>query len=321
MRWILAVAVIGAWLWWRGDDRHATRANDGGLQTAVLANGFAIYDGHDVVELDRKGKQRKQHRFEHSGDVRLVGTAVGPAAGRIRNRKFELVRVSTGKGSAWGQSARLLCEGAATNDERFAVGWIEGDDGLTFVHGDLKTKRSDETEDLTVEQIGAMTVGRRNWCGIASAQDKIALFWRDSDRLFIGTCTRKKCELPGAVAFDRNQTLLGFGCLRNACLLAARDRSSKTRLMYVTESGAVKWQKPLDTSLLEVSIIGAGENAFAVGYGVEGATNVVRVDRKGAITPIWQGSAAKHAPALAWSRDQLLVAHTGSEPHLVGFPR
>jgi hypothetical protein len=231
------------------------------------------------------------------------------------------VRVSTGKGQVFGKSARMLCEGAATNDERFAVGWLEGDEGVWFVHGETRDRRTDEGAELEFDEPVSIetTADRKNWCGIASAGDLIALFWRDRDRMFIGTCTRKKCGMAAALAFDRSETLLGFGCLRNACLIAARDKAGKARLQYVTESGATKWKLPLETSLLEVSVIGAGADTFAVGYVTGDATHVIRVDRKGGITRLWQGATAKHAPALAWSRDQLLVASAGDGAALLGL--
>ncbi|HEX5064046.1 MAG TPA: hypothetical protein VFV99_31930 [Kofleriaceae bacterium] len=316
-RWLLAAAVIGLWVWWRGD---APAAHDGERHAAVLADGFALYDGHRVVELDRKGKQRKQHVLAHDGELRLVGPSNGPAVAWVESKKVRLVRASTGKGSVWGNSVRMLCEGAATNDERFAVAWLEANDTIWFVHGDTRNKRTDE--QMADEAVGLANADRKVWCGVASAHDLVALFWRDSDRLFIQTCTRKKCSgLPATVSLDRRETLLGFGCVRNACLLGVRDHNGASRLQFVTESGATKWTKPLPTKLLEVSIVGAGENAFAVGFVGEHETEVGRVDRKGVVTPLWAGPPSKHAPALAWSRDQLLVGHPAGATTLVAFPR
>lgn len=326
-RLLLVVALLGTWWWWRGDDR----ARDGEeVQAAVLKDGFAVRVGQRVLDLDRRGKQRKQYRLDHEGDARIVGPSAGPAAVWIDSKKVRLVKLSTGKSLAvFGKSARMLCEGVATNDERFAAGWLEADDSIWFVHGDTRVKRTNELgepEALGEDELVAMqvdtTADRKNWCGIASAGDLIALLWRDRDRLLIQTCSRKKCAgLAGSVSFDRKDTLLGFGCLHNACLLAARDKTGKTRLQLVTESGSTKWTKPLDTNQLVVSIVGAGKDAFAVGYATASGTAAVRVDRKGAITPVWQGPAASGVPALAWSRDQLLVVPHGGQSTLVGFPR
>jgi hypothetical protein len=219
----------------------------------------------------------------------------------------------------------LLVVTAGTTTLEQAGRWLEADGGIWFVHGDTKRKRTADVDtdalELDVTQVDA-TADRKNWCGVASAADLIALFWRDSDRLFIQTCTRKKCAgLPGTVAFKREDTLLGFGCVRDACLLGARDKAGKTRLQLVTESGSTKWTKPLDTTQLEVSIIGAGPDAFAVGYSSERGSDVLRVDRKGTMTSVWNGAAASGAPALAWSNNKLLVAPRGGEPTVVAFPR
>ncbi len=324
MRRILVVVVLlGAW-WWLRDDDRARDAGDN--QAAVLRDGFAVRTGKTVVEFDRKGTKSKQYTLAHDGDARVFGMPSGTAAAWIEAKKIRLVRASTGKSLAvFGKSARMLCEGLATNDERHAVGWLEADGGIWFVHGDTKRKRTAELDaealELDVMQVDA-TADRKNWCGVASAADLIALFWRDSDRLFIQTCTRKKCAgLAGAVAFKREDNLLGFGCVRDACLLAARDKAGKTRLQLVTESGSTKWTKPLDTTKLEVSIVGAGPDSFAVGYSSDRGSDVLRVDRKGTMTSIWNGAAASGAPSLAWSNNKLLVAPRGGEPTVVAFPR
>jgi len=321
-RWLLALAVMGICVWWWRGDSSSRDGDDHELQAAVLADGFALFDGHRVIELDRKGQQRKQHGFAREDEVRVVGSPSGPLAGFIESKKVRLVRVASGQGGqVFGKSVRLMCDGAATNDERFAIAWLEADDVLWFVHGDTRTKRTD-AQAVAAEPIAATTVARKNWCGVASALDQIALFWRDGNRLFIQTCTRKKCSgLPATVKFDSRDTLLGFGCVRDACLLASRDREGRARLQYVTESGSTKWMWNLPIDKLEVAVIGAGENAFAVGYSTDRATQVLRVERNRTITTVWTGPAAAHAPALAWSRDQLLVGHHGGGPALVGFPR
>jgi hypothetical protein len=338
-RLLLVVALIGTWWWMRGDDRVRV---DEDVQAAVLKDGFAVRVGSRVLDIDRKGKQRKQYAIEHSGDVRVIGMSGGPAAVWIESKKVKLVRLSTGKPLAvYGKSARMLCEGVASNDERFAAGWLEADDSLWFVHGETRVKRTSDvdghallgTSDRHADSLAGDEVAiqaldrdaqadRKNWCGIASAQDLIALFWRDRDRMFIQTCSRKKCAgIAGSLAFDRKEALLGFGCVRNACLIAARDTKGKTRLQLVTESGSTKWTKPLDTTQLEVSIVGAGPDAFAVGYASGSATDVLRVDRKGVMQRIWQAAPSSGAPALAWSNNQLLVAPRDGSSTLVAFPK
>lgn len=314
-RWFLALALLAAWLWWRDDGAPAQHA---ALQAAVLHDGFAVYDGHRVVELGRDGKERTQHALAHDGELRLVGSAGGPVAAWVESQKLKLVRVSTGQDAVWGRQVRMLCEGRATNDDRFAVAYLEGDDTIWFVHGDTQRRTA-----LSVEEpVEVAHVDPKGWCGIASAGDLIALLWRDRDRLLIQTCTRKKCGgVTASVAFGREETLLGFGCVRNACLLAARDRSNQPRLQLVTESGSTKWRAPLNTRVMDVSIVGAGPDAFAVGFIGPGGAEVGRVDRKGTVTPLWSGPAREHPPALAWSRDLLLVTSPGGAPAVVPLPR
>jgi hypothetical protein len=189
-----------------------------------------------------------------------------------------------------------------------------------FVHGPTTVEAQDEHAAL--ESVHVAQLDQKNWCGLASAEGNIALFWRDRDRLFTNMCTKKKCAgLPGATVFPREDVLLGFGCLRNGCLLAARDKRGKARLAYIAESGATKWTRPLATDRLEVSIVGAGNRAFAVGYVGEAGAEVLRVEPKGATSKVWQGAAANGVPALAWSSGQLLVGqHTGA-PSVIPFPR
>jgi hypothetical protein len=325
MRWLLlVVGVLGTWWWLRDDARVRV---DEEVQAAVLKDGFAVRSGARVLDIDRKGKQRKQYTLGHTEDVRIVGTNSGPAGAWIESKKVKLVKLSTGKPLAvFGKAARMMCEGVATNDERFAAGWLEADGSIWFVHGDTRVKRTTELDDtsdaIVADQVAAAQADRKNWCGIASAQDLIALFSRDADRMFIQTCSRKQCSgVAGAVAFDRRDTLLGFGCVRNACLLAAHDKQGKARLQFVTESGSTKWKRPLETTQLEVSVIGAGPDAFAIGYVSEHGAEVLRIGRKGEVQKVWQGPASNGAPALAWSRDQLLVAPRGAESTLVRFPK
>lgn len=328
-RFWIAVAIVGAWLWWRGDDTP-DRATDYvtenlELRAAVLRNGFALHAAgqpHRVREIDRKGATRTEHVVPRADEIRVVGTRNGATAAWLDNKKVRLVALDKDRElGVWGKSARTLCEGVASNDERFGVGWLEFDDSVWFVHGPT-TVETEIAEPAIDEPVLAAQADAKSWCGLASAGPNVALMWRDRDRLFVNMCTKKKCAaLPGAVAFRRDQVLLGFGCLRNGCLLAARDPRGATRLQYITESGSTKWTKPLPTKELAVSIVGAGDRAFAVGYVGDHGAEVLRVEPKsGGVTSVWQGSAAAGIPALAWSRDQLLVGQA-TRQSVIPFPR
>lgn len=267
----LVVVLVSAWCWWRGDDAAPTPE---AVHAAVLRDGFALHSEgqpHRVREISRKGPQRTEHVVEHDGDIRVVGTRSGATAGWLESKKVRIVALKNKREvGVWGKSARMLCDGVASNDERFGIGWLEADGQIWFVHGPT-TVESQATDYQTIEELAmdepvlATQADPKNWCGIASAEGNIALFWRDRDRLFINTCTKKKCSpLPATVSFARDDVLLGFGCLRNACLLAARPTNGKPRLAYITESGSTKWTKPLAATELSVSIVGVGGRGFAV---------------------------------------------------------
>jgi hypothetical protein len=320
----LVVGVFGVWLWWGGEDPASAPVPDD-IHAAVLRDGFALHaegQPHRVREISRKGPQRTEHVIDRDGDIRVVGTRAGAAAGWLDSKKVRLVSLKNKRElGVFGKSARMLCDGVASNDERFAIGWLEADGVIWFVHGPTGETQAIETNEVD-EPVLAARADPKNWCGIASAEGNIALFWRERDRMYINTCTKKQCSgLPAAVAFPRDDVLLGVGCLRKACLLAVREKSGTSRLTYVTESGSAKWTKPLATNELSVSIVGVGDRSFAVGYvGSEGA-EVLRIDAKGAAARVWQGAASGGVPALAWSRDQLLVGPRIGPASVIPLPR
>lgn len=322
---LLVIGVVGTWWWLRDGDAPAAkrmRQADREQQAAVLRDGFAMRALGRVRVLDRKGDQRADHRLDRERDLRIVGTRGGPAAAWIERKTIRLVDVKNGKtAGVWGKAATTLCEGVATNDERFAVGWLEDDGALWFVHGDTRPA-GDAVADTTGATVGepvlATAAAAKQWCGVASAGPNIALFWRDRDRLFINTCTRKKCSgLPAAVGLDHRATVLGFGCVKSGCLLAARDPDGTGRFGFITETGGIKWSKPLDKTVRDVSIVGTSDTAFAFGYATDAGAEVLRVERGGATTRVWRG---EHAPVLAWSQGQLLVGHADHHT-IVPFPK
>jgi hypothetical protein len=153
-----------------------------------------------------------------------------------------------------------------------------------------------------------------DWCGVASAGDNVALLWRDRDRLSLAMCTSKRCSsLPAGFKVDRKVPVIGFGCLRNACLVATRDASGLARLALLTETSKTQWRRTIETAVSPISIIGIGDGSFVAGYKTAARAEVVRFDRKGAMTSIWRDDAATTAPVLAWSSARLLVAYQRGE--------
>jgi hypothetical protein len=219
---------------------------------------------------------------------------------------------------------RRLCDGVASNDARFAVGWLEADDTVWIVHGPLAAGDAGaaEARELVAAATPAVpalpaapadVLARTEWCGVASAGDNVALLWRAGDRLSIVMCTKNRCGgLAGTVTLDHRLPILGFGCLRDACLIAARDADGNAGVSYITASGRRRWTRRLPVSST-ASILGFGDRAFAVGYASGAGAEVVRFDPTGAVTPLWRDPASATAPTLAWSSGRLLVAHWHAE--------
>jgi len=296
-------------LLWHATDRGAAGA---ALQVGVLRDGFVVSHpadaGRRVIELDPQGAERRVMTVQHAGDQRVVGTGAGTAVAWQQDRKVRLVRVEDDRDlGTWGKSVRQLCDGVASNRERFAVGWLESDDSVWIVHGPVATATPAETEEITTAT-GELV--RSDWCGVASAEQNVGLFWRTADRLRFVLCGKRKCSGLGAsVRLERRLPVLGIGCLSNVCLIAVRDDTGTAQLALLTESGRTKWVKPLDTPSQAISIVGVGNRRFAIGYAAKAGAEVVQIDRDGAIASLWRDAASTGSPALAWSSDRLLIAH------------
>jgi hypothetical protein len=323
---VLALVVaLGAALWPRQASRAPSVAIEGGLQGAVLLDGFAFAqpapggDGYRVVDVDPAGHARRERTLPPTGELRVVGTRIGAAAAWQDGTRLRLARVEDDRDmGTWGRSVRQMCDGVASNATRFAVGWLEGDDTVWFVHGPLAAaaEGADEADAMLAEpvSIGAGPFTRNDWCGVASAEDKIALLWRDADRLSLTMCSHKACSnLPVSFKLEQRIPVLGVGCLRTACLLATPDDAGTTRITLVTTTGRSKWTHTLEGASGPVSIVGVGDRAFAVGYATQGGARVDRFDRNGRVGPVWRDPASPRPPALAWSSGRLLVAHYHGE--------
>jgi hypothetical protein len=295
--------------------RREDRAAGAGLQLAVLKDGFAVTHlvagGRRVIELDAQGRERHATTVRHGDDQRVIGTSTGTAVAWQDGKKLRLARIDDGRDlGTWGKSVRQLCEGVATSDARFAVGWLESDDAVWIVHGPVAAAMDAEAFELPLPDAELV---RSSWCGVASADQNVALFWRTADKLKFQMCTKRRCSgLVASFRLDVRLPILGFGCLGNACLVATRDDAGNARVTLLTETSKSKWVRPLDTPPETVSILGIGDRAFAVGYLTRAGAEVVRFDRDGKATSLWRDPAATSAPALAWSSGQLLIArHRG----------
>jgi hypothetical protein len=339
-RSILGLLLLAWFAWSRlgGERSRPQTPGDRGLQTAVLKDGFAVTytgdAGRRVVEIDAQGQRRREVALPLPGDLRLIGTSIGSVVGWQDDKKLRLARIDDlTEVDTFGHQVRQLCEGVASNAQRFGLGWLEGDDTVWVLHGPAadaadgertepiappchRSERSgvcagappchrSERSGVCAGALGAPA--RNDWCGVASAEQNIALMWRSGDRMSIVMCSKRACSnLPASFTLDRRLPLLGVGCLRNACLLATRDESGRPRLSLVTTTGRGKWNQPVAASGA-VSIVAAGDRAFAVGYAGPDGAEVIRLDRDGKVTALLRDPAAG-APALAWSDGRLLIA-------------
>ena len=317
-RWIAVFGVVGLWWWW-GDEpaSHPHRP-----QAAVLADGFAVLADKHVAEYDREGN--KQHEMAlrlERGNVRFVGTRAGAAVGWQDGKKLKLAVLdsdgNTTDDSTWGKNVKQLCDGAATNEHRFGVGWLEGDGGVWFVHGPMNRLAAE-----VIDRVELPTT-KATWCSIASAEQNIALLWREGARILMNFCTKKECTgLVVKVPIDVKDTFLGYGCVRDACLFATRDKHGTTKLHRVPEKGrtlvkALEHARP-DS---QVSIVGAGTRAFAIAYvSTDGNATIQRVATDGGLTNVWHFN-AEVVPSLAWANDKLFVAMPSRDAWVLALPR
>ena len=292
MRWI-AVAVVAVIAVYFAVRRSPSPSEDR-AQAAVLADGFVTRLGSRVVEYDFDGTARTEHALNRDGDVRVFGTRVGAAAAWKAGSKVHLERIADGEDLGdWGtRPVRQLCDGVATNDYNFAVGWLETDNRVWIVYGPVG-------DVVALDEPNVLRT--RTWCGVASAGEGINLFWREGDKLQWQRCTKKGCTgLPAHFALAKAAPVLGVGCLPDGdCLFASRDRFGKTELAYVTAQSKVKWRRNVgDTPAASIAAI--GNDAFAVGY--DGM--VIHFDRKGTAVPLWVDDGL---PAVAWSHGKVII--------------
>lgn len=315
------LATVG--IWWVSWASSAVSHDDTAgaeVQLAVLSDGFALSQpsasGYRVTELERDGRDRRALPPRELAELRVVGTSSGTAGGwRIGNRLVLRRLADDADGGTWGKSVRQLCDGVGSNDARFAIGWLEADGAVWIVHGPtVRNAGGPDAAELLASPASTPEQAQHaqpSWCGIASAEQNVAMLWRTGDQLHILMCNKKRCgSLPGKIKLDRRRPILGFGCLRTACLIATRDEAGQPRVTYITDAGRSKWSLPIHPASEVVSIVGYSDGAFAVGYATPGSgPEVVRIDTAGKSSLLWRDEAAHGAPAVAWSAGQLLIAH------------
>lgn len=318
-RWIAIGLLFGVW-WLRGDEPRARHPH--APQAAVLSDGFAVMAAKMMREYDRAGTRTHETAVRlPDANVRFVGTRGGPAIGWLKDKKLALALVDEDgeprDTATWGKRVKMLCDGQATNEHRFGVGFLEGDGKVWFVHGPVDRLSADATSILEPPVTNA------SWCGVASAEQNIALLFREGARLLMNFCSRKQCDsLVVKVPVDTKDTLLGYGCVQDSCLFATRDKHGTTTLHRVTNKGrAIKRQLEHARPDSPVSIVGAGTRAFAIAYvATDNNAAIQRVAVDGTFTNVWHWN-GEVVPGLAWAAGKLFVAMPSRDAWVLDMPR
>lgn len=278
------------------------------IQAAVTADGFVVAtrgeEARDVVTVERDGSQGARYELPDR-DMRVAGGGGGVLAGWIASHRLQLADAEDGVVFAeFGSDPVLLCDGLASNDQSFAISWLERDGVEWLVHGP-----TGKPQAAVAEVAAAPTAtGPVTWCGVTSLGPHFMMLSRDARRLRFIRCTNSGgCRGPHPfISLPADHAVTGFACVERGCLLADRAKAGTT-LMFVAPSGTIKWKKPLAADG-PVSIAAAGDRGFAVGtLAADGAT-VFAVDAPTAdLAPRWHND-ARVAPVVAVSHGRVLVA-------------
>jgi hypothetical protein len=322
---LAACALLGLWWWWPASAPPAPSRP----QAAVLADGFAAIDSANrVVELDADGARRHELTVRDIANPRIVGFGSGLGVVWRDGKRMAAADVdpdgNVGKPSRFGKSVQIMCHGTASNAHRFAVGWTEPDGAVWIVFGSTSSSRGAPPDG---EELGPAleassfsdapafggALARPTFCAVASADQKVALLWNDGSKTSMALCDKKCSSIATPIALPKGRELLGFGCLRDACLIATRNGGA-TEATWVSMKGKPQWTKPLRDASLDtrVELVGTGTQ-IAIAYATAGEPVVVAASRSGELAPIWQGE-ADGVPSIQWAAGRLVIArHVGGE--------
>jgi hypothetical protein len=304
------------------------------LQTAVLNDGFAVLEAagdRHVVELDRNGTRRRRSAIPTVTDTRAVGLSVGAGVVWVQSKKMHVAKIAgdgkLGRAQVFGNSVRQLCYGQASNDSRWAVGWLEErDDKMWFVHGPTQKSPSGagdhELVSIDTAALGvaldtgasaAPSTARMNWCAVTSASDYIALFYRVDAKTFVLMCSKKECgNIQTRAPIDPRDEVLDLACQKDGCVMALRTREGVAHLIAFNLRGKATWTKKLGYATRDsrVQLAPAGDRAYLVSLMTEEGPVVERMlSKNGIIGRTWQGAQGLTAPAMTWSRDYAMIAY------------
>lgn len=311
----LVIAGLGAWLWLRdGSPRTSPEAVPPSLQAAVLADGFAVLDtrtASSATEIDRDGHQRRRTPLSIKGDTRLVGSRAGVTLGYLQREKLELAFIDKAgevtPSQQFGKNVAKICDGAATNDHRFAIGWMETGGGLWLVHGHVGAKATELLHD------GPAVVASSAWCGMRSAGEYVALMWLDRVTVNVLMCSDRECSrFVTPMKIERGAKVLDVACQEGGCVLATRTSTRPLDLTSYNLRGKKLWSRSWHQvdPRADVHLVAAGDRSFALAATTSEVTFVDRIlATTGSSQREWVHPHTTSAPALAWSRDQLLLAY------------
>ena len=318
---VIAIAIGAIVLRCRGRDRdQPTDTMAAAIQPAVLRDGFAVGESWAfmpvVREVDRDGTLRFYEDMPvDSLHSRVVGTSAGTALAWLEDQRAKFALIDEdgelGEPSMWGSEVNRLCDGVASSNQRFGIGWQEPR-ALWLLHGPVQ--RGDLRTTALRVRAGKAPI---EWCGIASADDLVALFWREDAHMFISMCANH-CSAAMPLQIDADN-LLAFGCVRDGCAIAYVDHDTQTKLGWFTASGELVWTKPLGgTGFAHVSIANAGPRAVVASFRAPRAPTIFSVTREGMV-PVWTDPDRPFVPAVVWSDDVLLIAHRSEDLNSLSF--
>ncbi len=304
----LATLGVAAGLWWLWPD-GASPPPPARLQAAVLADGFAAIDGGGrIAVLDAEARRGRQIAVARPpAGARVIGLAGHVGLVWRDGKRVAVAAVGDGgelEGiTRFGKRVATMCEGVATNDQRFGVAWFEADGSIWFVHGPTSPRGA--AAALEPRQVGP---AKADFCGIASAEDQIALLFTEGSRATLALCGQRcaarRIELP------RKSAVLGFGCARGGCAIATRGEGGAAQATWITPQGKSAWTRPLPHAGPGTPVTLAGTGAqVAIAYATANEPVVVAASPGGSIATVWQG-AGDAVPSIVSSGGRLLVART-----------
>jgi hypothetical protein len=313
-----------------GDSMAMTQAGPA-LQTAVLKDGFAILENvgdRHVVEVDQNGTRRRRSAIPTVTETRVFGSPSGAGVGWLQGRRIHIAVIKgdgeLGKSSAFGTSVKQMCYGLASNDQRWAIGWLEDrDDRMWFVHGPTVKSMTSESVPGTASDVEALSFAmaepseRASWCAVRSANDYVALIYRIEAKTFVNMCSKRECSgIQTRMPIDPRDEILDIACQREGCLVALRSRDGTAHLVAFNLRGKSMWTKklPYATKDSPISLAAAGDRAYAVSLVTEEGPVVDRVLVKNwSCVRAWHGAQGLGHAAITWAKDYLLLAYWDGE--------